>query len=126
MNDSYLVAVGKNIYYILLLTVVLSCQSLLITYSKSEGLYSYSPASTILLAEIAKFGISATILKYSGSPLNFRLTKETFAYCLPALIYFIQNNLVFAALYYVDPTTYQVLTNLKILTTGNLNTNFWY
>lgn len=47
---------------------------------------------------------------------------ETLPYCLPALIYFIQNNMVFWALYFVDPTTYQILVNLKILTTGVLRT----
>jgi len=58
---------------------------------------------------------------YDGTKFNFRVNQDTIMYCLPALIYFLQNNIVFLALLHVDPTTYQILVNLKILTTGILS-----
>jgi len=119
-QKSFLVWLGKTGFYSLLLTILLSCQSLLITYSKKSGNYTYNTTTTILLAEVVKFCISSGILIYSGQGLGFRLTQETLLYSLPALIYFVQNNLVFWALLYIDATTYQVLVNLKILTTGVL------
>src|SRR5690242_3208699 len=118
MQSNALYALGKTGFWVIVLTLLLSCQSLLISYSKKEGLYAYNPTTAVLLAEITKFLISAAILTSQRENLNFRITRETFPYSVPALIYFIQNNLVFWALYYVDPTTYQVLVNLKILTTG--------
>jgi len=122
-SNSFVVWLGKTGFYVLLLTLFLSCQSLLVSYSKKSGpggQYSYNTTSTILLAEVVKFIISSSILVYGGQGLGFRLNRETLLYSLPALIYFVQNNLVFWALLYIDATTYQVLVNLKILTTGVL------
>jgi len=110
----------SNLHWIILLTLLLSSQSLLITYSKNGGLYTYSTSSTIFFAEVVKFLVSGMSMWYNGDEMNFRLTTETLPFSIPALIYFVQNNLVFLALSYVDPTTYQVLVNLKILTTGIL------
>lgn len=46
---------GKTTFWVIVLTLLLSGQSLLITYSqKGEG-YTYSTTSAILLAEIVKF-----------------------------------------------------------------------
>jgi len=117
--DSY-VNLGKTGGFVILATFLLSFQSLIITYSKTSGKYTYNTTSTILLAEILKFCISAFMLYYFKMEINFRIRAETLPYSVPALIYFIQNNLVFIALSYVDPTTYQVLVNLKIFTTGVL------
>jgi len=111
---------GKTGGYVLALTLLLSGQSLLITYSKGTSGYAYNPTTTILLAEILKFFISIAMMYYQGIEIGFRLKKDTLPYCAPALIYFVQNNLVFLALIYVDATTYQVLVNLKIITTGIL------
>jgi len=116
-------SIGKTGFFVICLTISLSCQSLLITYSKksdNETGYSYDTTTTILLAEILKFFIAGGILIYSNAGIGFRLNGETILYSLPALIYFIQNNLVFVALKFIDPATYQVLVNLKILTTGIL------
>eukprot|EP01114_Cavostelium_apophysatum_P021051 TRINITY_DN7235_c0_g1_i1.p1 TRINITY_DN7235_c0_g1~~TRINITY_DN7235_c0_g1_i1.p1 ORF type:complete len:318 (-),score=48.07 TRINITY_DN7235_c0_g1_i1:77-1030(-) len=117
-------SLGKTGAYTIALTLSLSAQSIIITYSKqntdTEHGYSYSTTTTILLAEALKFVIAAILLKAEGLPINFRLNRETLMYSLPAVIYFIQNNLVFVALNYVDAATYQVLVNLKIITTGIL------
>jgi len=106
--------------YVVALTIMLSCQSLLITFSKNSNLYSYNTTSAILSAEVVKFLLSALTLWWYKMDMKFRINFETLPYCIPALIYFVQNNLVFYALIYVDPTTYLLLNNLKILTTGIL------
>ena len=41
-------------------------------------------------------------------------------YPIPSLIYLVHNNVQFMTLKYVDPATYQILGNLKIVTTGIL------
>lgn len=58
---------------------------------------------------------------HSSSPP--RMTKEWRSirlYLVPSVIYLIHNNVQFATLTYVDPSTYQILGNLKIVTTGIL------
>ncbi|XP_019704368.1 CMP-sialic acid transporter 1 isoform X2 [Elaeis guineensis] len=39
---------------------------------------------------------------------------------IPSVIYLIHNNVQFSTLTYVDPSTYQIMGNLKIVTTGIL------
>lgn len=41
-------------------------------------------------------------------------------YPIPSIIYLIHNNVQFATLTYVDTSTYQIMGNLKIVTTGIL------
>ena len=41
-------------------------------------------------------------------------------FIVPSAIYLVQNNIQFLFLKYVDPSTYQILGNLKIATTGIL------
>lgn len=41
-------------------------------------------------------------------------------YPIPSVIYLIHNNVQFATLTYVDTSTYQIMGNLKIVTTGIL------
>ncbi len=41
---------------------------------------------------------------------------------MPSIIYWLHNNVQFLTLKYVDAPTYQILGNLKIVTTGLL---FW-
>ncbi|KDP28519.1 hypothetical protein JCGZ_14290 [Jatropha curcas] len=39
---------------------------------------------------------------------------------IPSIIYLIHNNVQFATLIYLDTSTYQIMANLKIVTTGIL------
>lgn len=41
-------------------------------------------------------------------------------YPIPSIIYLVHNNVQFATLTYVDTSTYQIMGNLKIVTTGIL------
>ena len=61
--------------------------------------------------------------KESQSSSPPRMTKEWRSvrlYLVPSIIYLIHNNVQFATLTYVDPSTYQIMGNLKIVTTGIL------
>ena len=75
------------------------------------------------LAECLKLIISSYLLshaKSSGaeSPRISRNAKGALLFVLPSVIYWLHNNVQFATLTFVDPATYQILGNLKIVTTG--------
>jgi len=107
-----------------LLTVLTSSQGILTTLSQSNGKYKYDYATIPFLAELFKLSVSSFFLwnecKSSSSP---RMTKEWRSvrlYLVPSIIYLVHNNVQFATLTYVDPSTYQIMGNLKIVTTGIL------
>lgn len=61
--------------------------------------------------------------KDSRSSSPPRMTKEWKSmrlFPIPSIIYLVHNNVQFATLTYVDPSTYQIMGNLKIVTTGIL------
>ncbi len=51
-----------------------------------------------------------------------RSRRQAALFLVPSVIYWLHNNVQFLTLKYVDPSTYQILGNLKIVTTGVL---FW-
>ncbi|XP_044957922.1 CMP-sialic acid transporter 1 [Hordeum vulgare subsp. vulgare] len=107
-----------------LLTVLTSSQGIWTTLSQSNGKYKYDYATIPFLAEFFKLSVSSFFLwKECQSSSPPRMTKEWKSvrlYLVPSVIYLIHNNVQFATLTYVDPSTYQILGNLKIVTTGIL------
>lgn len=109
-----------------MLTVLTSSQGLLTAASKSpDGSYAYNFATVPFFAEAAKFFISWYLLQRQKSRDggSIRMTKDikTLAlFVVPSLIYMVHNNVQFFFLKYVDPATYQILGNLKIVSTGVL------
>ncbi|KAI3703179.1 hypothetical protein L1987_73072 [Smallanthus sonchifolius] len=108
-----------------LLTLLTSSQGILTTLSQSNGGYKYDYATIPFLAEIFKLLVSSIFLwrecKKSSPPP--RMTTEWNSvrlYPIPSIIYLIHNNVQFATLTYVDTSTYQIMGNLKIVTTGIL------
>ena len=102
-------------------------QGLLTTASKTDGEYKYNFATVPLLAELLKLCISAYLLskQKQQQPEAARVTrrwKTALLFLVPSIIYWIHNNVQFLTLRLVDPATYQILGNLKIVTTGIL---FW-
>ncbi len=49
-----------------------------------------------------------------------RSRRQAALFLVPSVIYWLHNNVQFLTLKYVDPSTYQILGNLKIVTTGIL------
>ncbi|OAY56403.1 CMP-sialic acid transporter 1 isoform X2 [Manihot esculenta] len=107
-----------------LLTVLTSSQGILTTLSQSEGRYLYDYATVPFLAEFFKLVVSGLLLwrEHRTSP-SVRMTTDwrtVRLYPIPSVIYLIHNNVQFATLTYVDTSTYQIMGNLKIVTTGIL------
>ena len=114
---------------------------ILINMSKSNGTVKYSTTAMNFLVEFFKLSFSFAcyfVLKYqkegnssklksleegrkeiNDQSLEFQF-KTSLYYLLPALLYFINNNLVIYMLHEMDSATFQVLGNLKILTTAVL------
>lgn len=108
-----------------LLTALTSAQGLLTAASKTGGGYAYDFATVPFLAELTKLGISWALLsrQRAADPGSVRITRDAKTVALfivPSIIYMFHNNVQFFFLKYVDPATYQILGNLKIVTTGLL------
>jgi solute carrier family 35 (UDP-sugar transporter), member A1/2/3 len=101
-------------------------QGILTAASKTNGEYAYNFATIPLFAECLKFCISFALLRReqaAGKPVKATINvRKSLLYVTPSLIYLLHNNVQFFTLRYLDPATYQVLGNLKIVTTGLL---FW-
>ncbi|KAA0032985.1 CMP-sialic acid transporter 1 isoform X1 [Cucumis melo var. makuwa] len=108
----------------LLLTVLTSSQGILTTLSQSNGRYDYDYATVPFLAEVFKLLVSSLFLwkesQKSPSPKMTTDWRTVRLYPIPSIIYLIHNNVQFATLTYVDTSTYQIMGNLKIVTTGIL------
>ncbi|CAA2951689.1 CMP-sialic acid transporter 1 [Olea europaea subsp. europaea] len=107
-----------------LLTILTSSQGILTTLSQSNGGYKYDYATVPFLAEVFKLIVSAILLwrecKRSPPPKMTTEWKSVRLYPIPSIIYLIHNNVQFATLTYVDTSTYQIMGNLKIVTTALL------
>lgn len=60
------------------------------------------------------------MLVSNDSAAQIGFSRELLEYAVPAFIYFVNNNLVFAILAHVDATTFQLLSQLKTVFTGLL------
>ncbi|THG20012.1 hypothetical protein TEA_008546 [Camellia sinensis var. sinensis] len=107
-----------------ILTILTSSQGILTTLSQSNGGYKYDYATVPFLAEVFKLIVSSFFLwREFQRPTPPRMTtdwKSVRLYPIPSIIYVIHNNVQFATLTFVDPSTYQIMGNLKIVTTGIL------
>lgn len=108
------------------LMVVYMAQGLMITASKNaSGSYDYDKNASVMLSEICKFIISATILMYQSAkrspdakPLTSPIGADSLKYAVPGVLYAAHNNIIFIALELLSPVTYQLFNNIKIVTTG--------
>ncbi|KAJ6799470.1 CMP-sialic acid transporter 1 [Iris pallida] len=107
-----------------LLTILTSSQGILTTLSQTNGRYRYDYATIPFLAEIFKLLVSSLFLwrefRASTPPRMTTEWRSVRLFPIPSIIYLVHNNVQFATLTYVDPSTYQIMGNLKIVTTGIL------
>jgi len=104
----------------------MSLQPILVSFSKNAaGGFDYSVPASTMLSELLKLIISAVLLIRQRAQQHFQLCHEQalgefLTYMLPALIYFVNNNCLFFILQAVDPTTFQLLSQMKTIFTGLL------
>lgn len=99
-------------------------KGILTTLSQSNGGYEYDYATDPFLAEVFRLAISSVLLwkEFQKASLPKMTTewKTVALHPIPTVIFLIHNNVQFATLSYVDTSTYQIMGNLKIVTTGIL------
>mmetsp|Transcript_52829 Transcript_52829/g.153705 ORF Transcript_52829/g.153705 Transcript_52829/m.153705 type:complete len:333 (-) Transcript_52829:111-1109(-) len=103
---------------VMVLMTSYSVQSLVITASKRQGGFAYDATAAVLLAELVKLLFALAMLPPEArGQLD---PRRSVAYALPAVLYVLQNRLVFEALRRLLPPEYQLLNNMKLLTTSVL------
>ncbi|KAL4631349.1 putative UDP-sugar transporter protein SLC35A4 [Arapaima gigas] len=113
---------GTGWVALLLLSVVIyGSHAPLIGLSKVGGVVPFSSSSCVVLIELAKLLTALSLLAAHDLPtLSTGLLPWMHAapYILPALLYALNNNLVVVMQAHMDPSTFQVLSNLKVAMTG--------
>uniref|UniRef100_UPI0037E80C7B probable UDP-sugar transporter protein SLC35A4 n=1 Tax=Semicossyphus pulcher TaxID=241346 RepID=UPI0037E80C7B len=106
-----------------LMVLIYGSHAPLITLTKVDGRVPFNPSSCVVMIEFAKLLISLATLVLTGgtSALNAPQRLVLVApYAVPAILYALNNNLVVLMQAYMDPSSYQVLSNLKIASTALL------
>ncbi|XP_010218557.1 PREDICTED: probable UDP-sugar transporter protein SLC35A4 isoform X3 [Tinamus guttatus] len=98
----------------------------LLTLCKVDGKIPFSSSSVVVLIELTKLVFSLLIMlirdrKLLGVTVSW---YHVFPFALSALLYAANNNLVVHMQLFMDPSTYQVLSNLKIVSTALLYSFF--
>ncbi|KAH3842943.1 probable UDP-sugar transporter protein SLC35A4 [Dreissena polymorpha] len=97
--------------------------SILVNLSQVNGQIPFSSAAVILMIELTKFLISFAMYMPEFRQ-SFRLphvsVRTALSYSVPAVLYAFNNNIALYINEEMDPATFQVLSNLKIVTTALL------
>ncbi|XP_068181399.1 probable UDP-sugar transporter protein SLC35A4 [Antennarius striatus] len=110
-----------------LMVLIYGSHAPLITLTKIDDEVPFNPSSCVVMIELAKLLISlfAFVLRTGTSSLNHPPTLVLVApYAVPAILYALNNNLVVLMQGYMDPSSFQVLSNLKIASTALLYSLF--
>lgn len=100
--------------------------SILVKLSQHEGTgYSYNTTLAVLVVEFVKLVAASTMTICSYSASNIISTIKTnkrlaLLYFVPAILYAFHNNLMFVSIKYLDPATYYVLLQFRVILTGVL------
>ncbi|XP_070692923.1 probable UDP-sugar transporter protein SLC35A4 [Pempheris klunzingeri] len=106
-----------------LMVLIYGSHAPLITLTKVDGQVPFYPSSCVVMIELAKLLISlATLVLTGGAAALHALPPLDLVapYAVPAILYALNNNLVVLMQAYMDPSSYQVLSNLKIASTALL------
>ena len=128
MSDSIF---GIQLKYVSLLTLVIqnSCLVLVMRYSRTLKGPQYITSTAVVMAELMKFVVSLIIYVRTESKSRkmsiattmrdiFGVGSEWMPMTVPAILYFIQNNLQYVAVSLLDAATFQVTYQFKIITTA--------
>lgn len=106
-----------------LMVLIYGTHAPLITITKVHGQVPFNPSSCVVMIELSKLLISlATLLLTGGKSALYAPPRLSLVapYAVPAILYALNNNLVVLMQAYMDPSSYQVLSNLKIASTALL------
>lgn len=106
-----------------LMVLIYGSHAPLITLTKVDGQVPFNPSSCVVMIELSKLLISLLTLVLTGGISTLRAPPPVVRvapYAVPAILYALNNNLVVLMQAYMDPSSYQVLSNLKIASTGLL------
>jgi solute carrier family 35 (probable UDP-sugar transporter), member A4 len=122
----------KSIKWSMLLicqSVCIGSYSVLVHLCEKDGQISFNSTVMNFIVELIKLLISfigLLIYKHQNKTIttddiNVEFSfKNSLYFSIPAALYFINNNLSVLLQLFMDPTTYQMLCNLKIFTTAIL------
>jgi len=99
-----------------------------IRVSRTQVGAKYLPSTAVFLSEILKLLMAASVLHFQaggsvGETWNiiqlyvFERYQSTLLLGVPSLLYVLQNNVLYIAISSLEPATYQITYQLKILTT---------
>ncbi|KAM5170398.1 putative UDP-sugar transporter protein SLC35A4 [Mantella aurantiaca] len=111
---------------LILSVVIYGSHAPLISICRVDGVIPFSSSAVVLLIEISKFIISlACLLVTDRKPFDISVSwKMALPYAFPAILYGVNNNLVVHMQHFMDPSSFQVLSNLKIVSTALLYSIF--
>ncbi|OXB74261.1 UNVERIFIED_CONTAM: hypothetical protein H355_011713 [Colinus virginianus] len=98
----------------------------LLTLCKVDGTIPFSSSSVVVLIELTKLVLSLLfLLTWDRQLIGVAVSWHHVApFALSALLYAANNNLVVHMQLFMDPSTYQILSNLKIVSTALLYSLF--
>eukprot|EP01006_Ploeotia_vitrea_P016217 TRINITY_DN46764_c0_g1_i1.p1 TRINITY_DN46764_c0_g1~~TRINITY_DN46764_c0_g1_i1.p1 ORF type:complete len:673 (+),score=342.97 TRINITY_DN46764_c0_g1_i1:39-2057(+) len=108
--------------WVLLTTLLYAMHGILLTAARgTQRHYPFDITLLVLLSEVIKFSLSLMLVwrEMTGRGHAPVFKVRVFLWlCVPGLLYAVNNNLNFIVLEYMDPATYQLMSNLKIVTTA--------
>lgn len=117
-------ALGPKLWALLLLCSVsiYGSHAPLLALCKVDGGIPFSSSAVVVLIELTKLLLSLLLLlTRDRPPLGAALSWQHAApFALSALLYAANNNLVVHMQLFMDPSTFQILSNLKIVSTALL------
>ncbi|CAF0923111.1 unnamed protein product [Adineta ricciae] len=100
--------------------------SVLVHLCERNGSIMFSSTTMNLILEIIKLAFSISILLIESTKTSIDLfnykswLRPSLPYAIPGVLYFINNNLAVYIQLQMDPASYQILSNFKIVTTAIL------
>ncbi|NWY70681.1 S35A4 protein, partial [Erithacus rubecula] len=107
---------------LLLSVAIYGSHAPLLTLCKVDGAIPFSSTSVVVLVELTKLALSLLfLLAGAREPLPAAPSwRHAAPFALSTLLYAANNNLVVHMQLFMDPSTFQVLSNLKIVSTALL------
>jgi drug/metabolite transporter (DMT)-like permease len=106
------------------LSAMVTLYPILAELSMEKGTYSYNIVTVPLLSEAIKLFVSIMALSCEGDISRCQSEDLSWLinwkYAILAILYTAQNNLIFLTIKHVDPGSYQILSNSKMVITAIL------